>query len=57
MNKKIIVVSYDDLWEGNDKWDVFEKFYVKFPKYKVTFFGLRKGKKYKDTPRPKKETA
>jgi len=38
MNKKIIVISYDDLWEGNDKWVVFEKFYAKFPKYKVTFF-------------------
>ena len=38
MNKKLIVVSYDDMWEGNDHWEVFEKFHKKFPNFKVTFF-------------------
>lgn len=38
MNKKVIIASYDDLWEGNDNWSTFEEFHKKFPNFKVTFF-------------------
>jgi len=38
MNKKVIVISYDDLFEGNDKWEVFEGIHKMFPDFKVTFF-------------------
>ena len=38
MNKKIVIASYDDLWEGNDNWDIFVNFHKIFPAFKVTFF-------------------
>ena len=37
MHKKLII-SYDDLWEGNDNWEEFEKFAEEFPELKITFF-------------------
>ena len=37
MNKKI-VISFDDLWEGNDHWEDFERFAEEIPGFKVTFF-------------------
>ncbi len=36
--KKSLVISYDDLWEGNDHWEEFEKFAQEFPDLKITFF-------------------
>jgi hypothetical protein len=38
MNKKLIIVSMDDFWEGNDHWDTFVELKRKFPKFKATFF-------------------
>jgi hypothetical protein len=38
MSEKYIVVSYDDLWEGNDNWDAFVEFQKKIPNFKATFF-------------------
>ena len=38
MNKKIVVVSLDDMWLGNDNWETFVDFQKKFPKFKATFF-------------------
>ena len=35
---KSIIVSYDDLWEGNDHWEEFEALYKEFPDLKITFF-------------------
>jgi len=35
---KTLIVSYDDLWEGNDHWEEFEKLADEFPGFKVTFF-------------------
>lgn len=35
---KEIIISFDDLWEGNDRWDEFEKFHTEFPNAKITFF-------------------
>jgi len=37
MNKKLII-SFDDLWEGNDRWEEFEKLHQEFPDLKITFF-------------------
>lgn len=36
--KKDIVISYDDLYEGNDRWEEFEKLHDEFPDIKITFF-------------------
>jgi hypothetical protein len=38
MNTKYLVVSYDDLYEGNDNWSEFEKLHAEFPNLKITFF-------------------
>lgn len=35
---KQLIISYDDLFEGNDHWEEFEKVYQVFPDLKVTFF-------------------
>lgn len=35
---KTIIVSYDDLWEGNDNWSIFEEFHKRVPTFKATFF-------------------
>ncbi|MCP6720483.1 MAG: hypothetical protein KJI72_04170 [Patescibacteria group bacterium] len=36
--KNKLIISYDDLWEGNDHWEEFEKFAQEFPDLKITFF-------------------
>lgn len=33
-----LIISYDDLHEGNDHWDEFEKLHQEFPDLKITFF-------------------
>lgn len=38
MNKNILICSWDDIWEGNDKFEIFEQLHKKFPKFKATFF-------------------
>ena len=40
INKKDIVISYDDLYEGNDHWEEFEKLHKEFPDLKITFLLL-----------------
>ena len=37
MNKEIII-SFDDIYEGNDRWEEFEKLHIEFPDIKITFF-------------------
>lgn len=36
--KKDLIISFDDLWEGNDHWEEFEDFMKEFPSLKITFF-------------------
>ena len=36
--KKDLIISLDDLWEGNDYWEEFEKLHQEFPELKITFF-------------------
>lgn len=35
---KEIVISYDDVYEGNDEWEEFVKLHEEFPNIKLTFF-------------------
>ena len=42
MNKRKIIISFDDLWEGNDHWEDFEKFTKEFPDLKIIFFVITK---------------
>lgn len=35
---KELIISFDDLFEGNDNWETFEKLYQEFPDIKITFF-------------------
>ena len=35
---KEIIISFDDLWTGNDHWEEFERLYKEFPDIKITFF-------------------
>jgi hypothetical protein len=35
---KPLVVSFDDMQEGNDRWTEFLKLRNEFPNFKVTFF-------------------
>lgn len=42
MNKDLIV-SYDDIYEGNDNWEEFEKLHQEFPELKITFFVITGG--------------
>ena len=37
-NSMKTIISYDDLWEGNDQWEKFEKLHEEFPLLKITFF-------------------
>jgi len=36
--QKELIISFDDLWEGNDRWIEFEKLHAEFPDLKITFF-------------------
>jgi len=38
MENRKIVISFDDMWKGNDRWNVFEDLHNKYPNFKVTFF-------------------
>jgi len=33
-----IVISFDDMWEGNDRWNDFINLHKKIPNIKITFF-------------------
>ena len=35
---KEIIISFDDMWLGNDRWESFEKLHTEFPELKVTLF-------------------
>lgn len=36
--RKEIIISFDDMWLGNDRWEEFEKLHAEFPDIKITFF-------------------
>lgn len=36
--RREIVISFDDMYLGNDRWEEFEKLHNEFPEIKITFF-------------------